>query len=128
MSEQINPFQTRLTEMLGIQYPVIMAPMFLVSNVAMVKAAMDSGITGAIPALNYRTLKELADAIRELKEHGGAFGINLIVNRSNFKYEEQLEVCCNLKVPFIITSLGSPAETIREAHQVGTKVFCDVTN
>ena len=79
MSEQINPFQTRLTEMLGIQYPVIMAPMFLVSNVAMVKAAMDSGITGAIPALNYRTLKELADAIRELKEHGGAFGINLIV-------------------------------------------------
>lgn len=128
MSEQINPFHTRLTEMLGIQYPVIMAPMFLVSNVAMVKAAMDSGITGAIPALNYRTLKELADAIRELKEHGGAFGINLIVNRSNFKYEEQLEVCCNLKVPFIITSLGSPAETIRESHKVGTKVFCDVTN
>lgn len=102
--------------------------MFLVSNVKMVKAAIDAGITGAIPALNYRTIRELADAIRELKEHGGAFGINLIVNRSNFKYEEQLEVCCDLKVPYIITSLGSPAETIREAHRVGTKVFCDVTN
>lgn len=49
---------TELTEMLGIKYPVIMAPMFLVSNTAMVKAAIHSGITGAIPALNYRTIDE----------------------------------------------------------------------
>ncbi len=29
---------------------------------------------------------------------------------------------------FIITSLGSPEETIKEAHKVGIKVFCDVTD
>lgn len=114
--------------MLGIQYPIIMAPMFLVSNTAMVKAAIDAGITGAIPALNYRTISELEAAIKELKAHNGPFGINLIVNKSNFKYPEQLEICCDLKVDFIITSLGSPAETIRQAHKQGIKVFCDVTN
>ncbi|MBI1306015.1 MAG: nitronate monooxygenase [Bacteroidetes bacterium] len=121
-------FNTSLTQMLNIRYPVIMAPMFLVSNTAMVKAAIDSGITGAIPALNYRTDEELRDAISELKKHGGPFGINLIVNQSNFRYREQLQTCCEMGVDFIITSLGSPEHTIREAHKHGVKVFCDVTD
>lgn len=123
-----QPFDTALTKMLGIKYPIIQAPMFLVSNTAMVKAAIESGITGAIPALNYRTIPELEVAITELKSlNTGPFGINLIVNKSNFKYKEQLEVCCRLKVDYIITSLGSPEETVKAAHKAGVKVFCDVT-
>lgn len=105
-----------------------MAPMFLVSNVEMVVAAIESGITGAIPALNYRTVEELKAAIQEIKRRAkGPFGINLIVNQSNFLYKEQLEVICQEKVDFIITSLGSPEETIKKAHHYGIKVFCDVT-
>ena len=88
-------------------------------------------IQGCIPALNYRTLEELRSAIIELrnaKVDGGSFGFNLIVNKSNLKYKEQLRVLCEEGVDFIITSLGSPEETIREAHKVGIKVFCDVTD
>jgi nitronate monooxygenase len=122
-------FETRITRMLGIKYPIIMAPMFLVSNTKMIKAAIEAGITGAIPALNYRTTAALEAAILELKEFGkGPFGINLIVNSSNYKYKSQLEVCCRLGVDFIITSLGSPEETINRSHEKGIKVFCDVTN
>jgi nitronate monooxygenase len=118
-----------LCELLNIEFPVIMAPMFLVSNDKMIIEAVKSGITGAIPALNYRTTDELRAAIQGIKkEVDGPFGINLIVNQSNFRYKEQLKVCCEEKVSFIITSLGSPEETIREAHKVGTKVFCDVTD
>jgi len=50
------------------------------------------------------------------------------VNKSNIKYKDQLTVLCEEKVDFIITSLGSPEETIRQAHKVGIKVFCDVTD
>jgi len=118
-----------LCDMLGIRYPVILAPMFLVSNTDMIVAAIESGITGAIPALNYRTTEELRNAIREIRERvKGPFGINLIVNKSNFLYKEQLQIICEEKVDFIITSLGSPEETIREAHKAGVKVFCDVTD
>lgn len=118
-----------LCALLNIEFPIIMAPMFLVSNEKMVIEAIRSGITGAIPALNYRNTDELRAAIRMIKkEAGGPFGINLIVNKSNFLYKEQLAVCCEEKVDFIITSLGSPEETIREAHKAGVKVFCDVTN
>lgn len=112
--------------------------MFLVSNTAMVVAAMKSGIAGCIPALNYRTLEDLRSAIKELKVakvearlpdgQGGAFGFNLIVNKSNLKYKGQLEVICEEGCDFIITSLGSPEETIKQAHKAGIKVFCDVVD
>tara|TARA_R110002049_G_scaffold306635_1_gene505452 strand:+ start:30723 stop:31670 length:948 start_codon:yes stop_codon:yes gene_type:complete len=121
----------KLTELLNIKYPIIQAPMFLVSNVAMVAEAMTSGIAGCIPALNYRTLEELRAAIQELKDSkvdGGSFGFNLIVNKSNVKYKDQLEVICEAGCDFIITSLGSPEETINQAHKVGIKVFCDVVD
>jgi len=106
-----------------------MAPMFLVTNTKMMVAASKAGVTGCIPALNFRTLKEFKTAIQTIKEQSeGAFGVNLIVNKSNFLYKEQLKVCCDIKVDYIITSLGSPEETIKQAHQAGIKVFCDVTD
>jgi len=123
--------QTKLTQLLNIKYPIIQAPMFLVSNVAMVTEGMKAGIAGCIPALNYRTLDQLREAIHELKANkvkGGSFGFNLIVNKSNIKYKEQLRVLCEEGCDFIITSLGSPEETINQAHKAGIKVFCDVTD
>jgi len=129
MKENTKWSKYPLSQMLGIRYPIILAPMFLVSDVNMVKAACKSGITAAIPALNYRTEAELEKAIEELKNDcEGPFGINLIVNKSNFRYKEQLEICCKLGVDYIITSLGSPELTIKKAHEKGIKVFCDVVN
>lgn len=120
-----------LTSLLSINRPLIMAPMFLVSGTKMVIEGMKSGIAGCIPALNYRTLDELRTSVIELraaKVAGGSYGYNLIVNKSNIKYKDQLAVLCEEKVDFIITSLGSPEETIKQAHKVGIKVFCDVTD
>ncbi|MGB3181351.1 MAG: nitronate monooxygenase [Cyclobacteriaceae bacterium] len=120
---------TELTRMLDIRLPIIMAPMFLVSNAAMVKAAGRAGITGAIPALNYRTIPELKKALQEIKaENNGPVGINLIVNKSNFKLQEQLHACIDEGVDYFITSLGSPMEVINESKREGVKVFCDVTD
>ena len=120
-----------LTALLNISHPLIMAPMFLVSNTKMVIEGMNAGVAGCIPALNYRTIEELRASVQELKNAkvpGGSFGYNLIVNKSNIKYKDQLAVLCEEKVDFIITSLGSPEETIRQAHKAGIKVFCDVTD
>ena len=60
--------QTKLTESLSIDFPMIMAPMFLVSNEAMLKAAMNSGIAGAFPSLNYRKEGELESILNNLNE------------------------------------------------------------
>jgi nitronate monooxygenase len=118
-----------LVQLLGIDYPVIVAPMFLISNTKMVKAALANGITAAFPALNYRTDQELRAAISEIKSVSTKpFGVNLIVNRSNPKYKSQLETLVEMKVDYIITSLGNPNEVIEKCKPLGIKVFCDVVD
>ncbi|MBK9631438.1 MAG: nitronate monooxygenase [Saprospiraceae bacterium] len=117
-----------LCKMLNIQHPIIMAPMFLVSNTKMVLAAIESGITGAIPALNYRTDQDFRIALKELQATGKTYGINLIVNKSNYRLQEQLKTCAEFRVPFIITSLGSPRKVIEVCRPLGMKVFCDVSD
>lgn len=120
---------TTLTDLLGIRYPIIVAPMFLISNTKMVVAALRCGVTAAFPALNYRTDEELRVAIRTIKQSSDKpFGVNLIVNRSNPKYKSQLKTLLELKVDFIITSLGSPQEVIDQCKPLGIKVFCDVVD
>lgn len=118
-----------LDQLLDIDYPVLMAPMFLISNTKMIKAALASGISAAFPALNYRTDDELRAAIADIRASSSkAFGVNLIVNKSNPKYRKQLATLLDLKVPYIITSLGSPQEVIEKCKPLGIKVFCDVVD
>ena len=118
-----------LDQLLGIDYPIIVAPMFLISNTKMIKAALQNGVSAAFPALNYRTDQELRAAIKEIKAFSSKpFGVNLIVNKSNPKYKGQLETLLELKVDYIITSLGSPREVIEKCRPLGIKVFCDVVD
>ncbi|GGK44242.1 hypothetical protein GCM10007963_10450 [Lutibacter litoralis] len=99
----------KLTELLNITYPIIQAPMFLVSNTKMVIEAMKAGIAGCIPALNYRTLEELRTAIIELKEAkvaGGSFGFNLIVNKSNIKIQRSVRSYLSRRSRFYYHFIG----------------------
>lgn len=119
----------QLTTILGIDLPVMVAPMFLVSNSEMVIEALAAGGTAAIPALNYRTDTALREAVAKIRQKTNKpFGFNLIVNKSNPRYPRQLETLCELKVDYIITSLGSPEQVINKCKPIGIKVFCDVVN
>lgn len=121
--------KTWLTESLDIKLPIIMAPMFLVSNTDMLIAAANSGIIGCIPSLNYRTPEEFDSTLTILDEKtDGQYGVNLIANKSNIKLHSHLEVLSNHKAKFIITSLGNPQEIIKQSHKLNRLVFCDVVD
>ena len=120
---------TSLTDLLNIKYPIIMAPMFLVTNAEMMIEANNSGISGCVPALNYRTDELFREAIQSVRARSnGSIGVNLIVNKSNIKFKKQIKSCVDLKVDYIITSLGSPEETIKLCKPHGIKIFCDVVD
>jgi nitronate monooxygenase len=127
-------FHTPLTQLFGLRIPIIMAPMFLVSNEEMMKSAMKFGAMGTFPTLNYRKKGALANILGSLNQFKtenktpGSYGVNLIVQKTNPLYTEHLKLCVEYKVPFYITSLGNPKEVIDAAHSYGGKVFCDVTN
>ena len=119
--------KTWLTETFDIKYPIILAPMFLVSNEVMLIEAHKNGFIGCIPSLNYRTSEDFRAAMQVLhKECNGKFGINLIVNKSNIHLDSHLEILAEFPPAFVITSLGSPEKTINLLAPKGVKILCDV--
>ena len=129
LSPHLRPIPTDFTQMVGCDYPIIAGPMFLVSDVDLVSAVSEAGGVGGMPSLNWRTTEQFREAVRQVKARTQKpFAVNLIVNQANPRQAADLQVCVEERVPVIITSLGSPKETIRRMHEVGGKVLCDVTN
>lgn len=127
MSSKASPIKTRITELFNIDFPIIAAPMFLVSDTKMVTAASNAGGIGTFPALNFRPIESYRQAIRDIKaQTTKPFGINIIVQKKNKIQEEHLQIALEEGVPLIITSLGSPKNIIERARGTNTKVFCDV--
>jgi nitronate monooxygenase len=58
-----------LSKILDIRYPIIMAPMFLVTNNKMMIEALNNGIAACIPALNFRTTQDLDNALNQLEKN-----------------------------------------------------------
>ncbi|MGE0114702.1 MAG: NAD(P)H-dependent flavin oxidoreductase [Steroidobacteraceae bacterium] len=118
----------------GLRLPIVAAPMFLVSGPELVAACCLNGVIGTFPALNQRSTAGLAEWLRELQQclapHAGtaaAYGVNLIVHKTNPRLEADLEVCVQQRVPLIITSLGAVSTLVERVHSYGGLVFHDVT-
>ncbi len=125
----MQKIETAFTKMLGIQYPIIGAPMFLVSNVDMVVAISEAGGIGTFPTLNYRPAENVKKALQEIKARTKKpIGVNIIVNKSNLRASADLKIALDQGVELFITSLGSPKQVIADAHKNGAKVICDVIN
>ncbi|MFP5519462.1 MAG: NAD(P)H-dependent flavin oxidoreductase [Bdellovibrionia bacterium] len=125
----MNSITTAFTKMMNIENPIIAAPMFLVSNEALVVAASEAGGIGTFPALNYRPIENYAEALKKIRQQTTKpIGVNIIVNKSNTRQNEDLKIALDHGVNLFITSLGSPKKVIEEAHKQGAKVLCDVTN
>ncbi len=116
-----------------LDFPVIAAPMFLVSGPDLVCACCLNGIGGTFPALNQRTSEGYAEWLNEIKatlegKSHAPFGINLIVHKTNPRLEADLKLTVEHKVPFVITSLGAVSDLVDAVHSYGGLVFHDVTN
>jgi nitronate monooxygenase len=115
-----------------LKIPAVAAPMFLVSNPALVVEACRAGVVGTFPALNQRSSEGFEQWVDEIQSALAAdnietpFGVNLIVHRSNPRLQADLAICVKKKVPLIITSLGAVAELVDEVHAYGGVVFHDV--
>jgi len=121
--------ETAFTRLAGIRYPIVAAPMFLVSTPRLVAAVSEAGGLGAMPAHNFRPVESLEAALAEVCRLTSApFAVNIIVNRANPYREEHIRACLKAGVPVLITSLGNPGSLIKDAHGSGTKVLCDVVD
>ncbi len=121
-----------------LRLPVIGAPLFIISQPALVIAQCKAGVVGALPSLNARPASQLDEWLSEIVEalaaHDRAhpeqlcapFAINQIVHKSNDRLEADLAVCEKYKVPLVVTSLGAQAEVNDAVHRWGGLVMHDV--
>ena len=114
----------------SFKVPVIAAPMFLVSGIELVVAATNAGIVGAFPTLNARSPALLDAWMAEIKDRtqgaSGLFAANLILHSSNARRDDDLNIVINHRVPWVITSVGSPVKVVERVHAYGGQVLADV--
>lgn len=118
--------KTQFTETLGIDYPILGAPMFLISYEDYVIAVSQAGALGAFPLPNYRTTDDISKALQKIRRATDKpIGVNIHLS-GRFPWKDQLAICLDAGVSFFISSLGNPALILEDVHKSGGIVFADV--
>jgi len=123
-----KPFSTPLSRKLGLTYPLVAAPMFIISNKEMIVAAAEAGILGTMPSLNARTPEQFEADLKWIREKTDKpFGINVTIGLTDpQRLQQDVELCLQYEVPVLLTSYGNPTEIVKQAHAHGVTVFHDV--
>jgi len=109
--------------------PVIAAPMFLVSCPELVVACCRSGVIGAFPAPNCRTIEDLDGWLARISaqsKDAAPFALNMVVHSTYPRLAAELDLVKKHKPPLVITALGSPRNVVEAVHSYGGRVFADV--
>jgi nitronate monooxygenase len=128
MTTPTASFSTPLSRRLGLRYPIVAAPMFLISGKELIVAAAEAGIVGAMPSLNARTSAELKADLEWIRARTDKpFAINVTIGlTSPERLEEDVQLLMDFEVPIIITSYGDPTAVVARAHEKGSCVMHDV--
>ena len=118
--------ETEFTRMIDIDYPIIGAPMFLLSYEELVVAVARAGGLGAIPLPNFKSTEDLKKTLKRIRQATDRpIGVNIHLS-GRFEWKAQLSLCLDAGVTFFITSLGDPRLILDDVHASGGKVFPDV--
>ena len=118
----------------SVKLPLIVAPMFLVSNPALTLAAVSQGVIGSFPAHATRTreifkdwLDEMEAGIAEL-DNPAPYAVNLVVHPTNKRMPGDMDLCEAYRVPIVLTSKGAPKDAFARIHDWGGIAFHDVAS
>jgi enoyl-[acyl-carrier protein] reductase II len=116
--------KTRITELLGIKHPIMLAGMAFVSLPKLVAAVSNAGGIGMLNSVAY-TPHQVRDVIRQVKDlTDKPFGVNATLIFPNAR--ENIEIALQEKVPIINYALGKGDWIIKAVHEYGGKVLATV--
>lgn len=109
--------QTRVTDLLGIDYPILQGGMAWVSTAPLVAAVSKAGALGIIGSggMDANELRENIHQVRAITEK--PFGVNLMLLSPHIN--EQIEVVKEERVPIVTTGAGNPARLIDDFSKSG---------
>lgn len=117
--------KTKITEIFGIEVPLLLPGMSWISTPQLVAAVSNAGGLGIL-ASGPLTQEETREAIREIRSlTDKPFGVGVTLLMPGAK--ENAEVVLQEKVPVINFSLGKGDWLVKRAHEYGGKVIATVT-
>jgi putative enoyl-[acyl-carrier-protein] reductase II len=120
-------FVTRLTQMLGIKYPIVQGGLQWLATAQLASAVSEAGGLGIISSHSFPDQESLRKEIRRMKEKTPKpFGVNLSMLPELTKGDrtiEMLQVILEEKVPVVETSGRSPEAFIQKLKSEGIKVI-----
>jgi NAD(P)H-dependent flavin oxidoreductase YrpB (nitropropane dioxygenase family) len=125
MSHRASPMRTRITELLGIRYPIIQGGMQWVGRAELASAVSNAGGLGVLTALTQATPGALADEIARCRTMTSSpFGVNLTMlpTTNPPPYEEYLDIAIEQGVRILETAGNVPETFFAKAKQGGLTV------
>ena len=122
------PFRTRITELLGIDHPVLVGGMMYLSDASSVSAVVNAGAMGFITARSFRSVDAFRDELKKCRDLTGGkpYGVNLTLSRRiGFGHDiaELLDAALEEGVRLFETAGVLPDEIIFPVHDAGGKLL-----
>ena len=118
--------KTRITELLGIEYPIIAGPMAYISMAELVSAVSNAGGLGIIASLSFTTIEELRQEIkktRSMTDKPFAVNITLLPTARPVNYEDYFKAAIDEGADIIETSGRSPEPYMKLLKDAGVTVL-----
>ncbi|UOF90329.1 nitronate monooxygenase family protein [Fodinisporobacter ferrooxydans] len=101
--------KTRVTEMFGIQYPIVQGGLAYLAYAELAAAVSNAGGLGQITAMTLGTSEKVREEIRKVRAlTDQPFGVNFAIGKHDGSYKELLEVAVEEKVPVISITGANP--------------------
>ncbi|WP_419888594.1 NAD(P)H-dependent flavin oxidoreductase [Neobacillus niacini] len=115
-------WQTRVTELLTIQYPIIQGGLAYLAYSELAAAVSNAGGLGQITAMSLESPAKLREEIRKVKElTSKPFGVNYAIGQHNRPFTEMLQVAIDEDVPVVSMTGGNPAPIFEQLKGTSIK-------
>lgn len=111
---------TSLCQLLGIEVPIVQAPIGHASGPELVAAVCETGALGML-AVTWRKRAQIPQVLGTVRERTARpFGVNLVIERDQ---DARLDVCLEHGVRVVSFFWGDPARYVERVHQAGGVVL-----
>lgn len=102
-------FNTRVTELLGIRYPIIQGGLAYLAYADLAAAVSNAGGLGQITAMSLSTPEQLREEIKKVRElTDQPFGVNFAIGEHGRAFSHMLDVAIEENVPVVSMTGGNP--------------------
>jgi enoyl-[acyl-carrier protein] reductase II len=115
------PIRNRITQMLGVEYPIVQAPMGYIARAQLASAVSNAGGLGIIETSSGR-LDEVRAEVKKMRTlTGKPFGLNVAL--AFVRDPDIVKFVLDQGVKFVTTSAGDPMKIVGPLKEAGLNVF-----